>query len=78
MIRFTTEDLVRYLYNETSEQKTAQIKAALQTDWNLKETYEKLVNSKRDLNEISFSPRKETVNKILQYASKRNITVSSH
>jgi hypothetical protein len=78
MIRFTTEDLVRYLYNETSEQKTAQIKAALQTDWNLKETYEKLVNSKKDLNEISFSPRKETVNKILQYASKRNITVSSH
>ncbi|MGN6194578.1 MAG: hypothetical protein ACTHOB_06545 [Ginsengibacter sp.] len=78
MIRFTTEDLVRYLYNETSENKTAQIKAALQTDWNLKETYEKLVNSKKDLNEIRFSPRKETVNKILQYASKRNITVSSH
>jgi hypothetical protein len=78
MIRFTTEDLVRYLYNETSENKTAQIKAALQTDWNLKEIYEKLVNSKKDLNEIRFSPRKETVNKILQYASKRNITVSSH
>ena len=41
MIKFTPEDLVRYLYNETSEQKTASIKAALQTDWNLRESYEK-------------------------------------
>ena len=44
MIKITPEDLVRYLYNETSEQKTAAIKAALQTDWNLQETYEKLLD----------------------------------
>ena len=37
MIKFTPEELVRYLYHETSEQKSASIKAALQTDWNLRE-----------------------------------------
>jgi hypothetical protein len=77
MIKFTPEDLVRYLYNETSEQKTASIKAALQTDWNLRETYEKLASSLKNLSEVSFSPRTETINKILEYASKRRIPLSS-
>lgn len=78
MIRITPEDLVRYLYNETSEQKTADIKAALQTDWNLRESYEKLLNSNDNLNKIHFSPRPESVNNILKYASKRHAQVTSH
>jgi hypothetical protein len=79
MIKFTPdpEDLVRYLYNETSEQKTASIQAALQTDWNLKETYEKLANSLKNLSEVTFSPRPETINKILEYASQKRIPISS-
>ena len=77
MIKITPEELVRYLYNETSEQKTAKIKAALQTDWNLRDTYEKLVSAHKDLNEIKFSPRTETVNKILEYASKKQEQVTS-
>ncbi len=78
MINITQEDLVRYLYNETSEQKTAAIKAALQTDWNLRESYEKLLNSHTNLNSIKFSPRTESVNKILEYASKKHAQVTSH
>ena len=77
MIKITPEELVRYLYNETSEQKTAKIKAALQTDWNLRDTYDKLVSAHKNLNEIRFSPRKETVNKILEYASKKQEQVTS-
>jgi hypothetical protein len=76
MIKITSEELLRYLYKETSEQKSAIIRAALQTDWNLRETYEKLVNAQKNLNEISFSPRQESVNKILEYASKRQVPVS--
>lgn len=78
MIKITPEDLVRYLYNETSERKTADIKAALQTDWNLKESYETLLNSKENLNNIHFSPRPESVNNILEYASKKHAEISSH
>ncbi len=77
MIKISPEELVRYLYNETSEQKTAKIKAALQTDWNLRDTYEKLLISHKGLNEIKFSPRSETVNKILEYASKKQEQVTS-
>lgn len=78
MIRITPEDLVRYLYNETSEQKTTLIKAALQTDWNLRESYEKLLNSHNDLNSIRFSPRPGSINRILEYASKKHVQVTSH
>lgn len=78
MTKITTEELVRYIYNETSEQKTAGIQAALQTDCSLRENYEKLLNSHKSLKEIKFSPRRETVNKILEYAAKRHTPVTSN
>lgn len=78
MIKITQEDLVRYLYNETSDRKTAAIKAALQTDWNLRESYEKLLISQKNLNKIKFSPRTESIGKILEYASKKHAQVTSH
>ncbi|MEO8854760.1 MAG: hypothetical protein ABI359_13340 [Ginsengibacter sp.] len=78
MMKITSDDLIKYLYNETSEQKSATIQTALQTDWSLREMYEKLLNSQSELKKIKFSPRRETVNKILDYASKRHIPVTSH
>ena len=78
MIKITQEELVRYLYNETSEQKTNAIRAALETDWNLRESYQKLLNSKNKLNEARFSPRPEVVNRILEYAAKKQEQVHSH
>ena len=77
MTTITPEDLVGYLYDETSEPKKALIKTALQTDWNLRESYENLVNSEQDLNKIELSsPRAESVNKILEYASKKRVSVT--
>jgi hypothetical protein len=78
MIKVTPEDLVRYLYNETSDQKSAAIRAALQTDWNLRESYEKLLNSHKNLDTIKVSPRPESVNRILAYAAKKHAQVTSH
>ena len=78
MMKITSEDLIKYVYNETSEQKSATIQAALQTDWSLREMYQQLLNSQSELNEIKFSPRRESVNKILEYASKRHVPVTSH
>lgn len=77
MIKITPEELVRYLYHETSDQKTAKIRAALQTDWNLRDTFEKLSSAYKNLNEIKYSPRKESVNKILEYASRKQEQVTS-
>ena len=42
MSNFTLEDLVQYLYKETSELKIAAIKAALKTDWKLREAFNQL------------------------------------
>ncbi len=78
MTKFTTEDLVQYLYNETSPQKTADIKAALQTDWELHESFEMISGAKNSLNEITFSPREESVNSILDYAAKKAGQLHSH
>lgn len=78
MIKITPEELVRYLYQETSDKKTAAIRTALESDWNLRETYEKLLSSHNSLSEISLSPRPEAVNKILEYGLKKQEQVHSH
>ena len=77
MTKITPEDLVRYLYDETSGRHAETIRIALQTDWDLRESYEKLVSSEQNLDNIELSsPRPETVNKILEYASKKRVPVT--
>lgn len=76
MINFTTEELVKYLYNESSQKQAGKIKLAVQSDWNLRDCYEKLLSTKSDLSELTFSPRQQSVNRILEYASKKHIHVS--
>ena len=55
---FTPEELIQYLYNETSPARTAEIDEALQRDWTLREKLEVLQNS----------PRTEAVKSIMTYA----------
>jgi hypothetical protein len=78
MTKFTPEDLVLYLYRETSVQKTAAIQAALNIDWNLRESFEQIVAGQKNLEEIKLSPRDEAVNKILQHTSKKAGQLYSH
>jgi len=73
MHNFKIEDLVQYLYQESSPEKTAAITAALETDWSLREKYEQLQEGQKLLEPLNFSPRKKTVNAIL---SKADISVS--
>ena len=78
MNKFKTEDLLQYLYNETSTKKTAAIKAALETDWSLRDTYEKLVSGQKQLEDINLSPREEILKKILAYANKEISQLHPH
>lgn len=77
MQNFTLEDLVQYLYNETSPEKTAAIKAALETDFELKEKLSVMATASKRLDALSFSPRKESVDKIMEYG-KKNLKEYSH
>ncbi|MBS1755289.1 MAG: hypothetical protein KF825_01720 [Ferruginibacter sp.] len=70
MHNFTPEDLIQYLYNETSPQQTAQIKAALKTDWSLREKFEVVSSAKERLEVIKMGPRQQTIDNILNYAEK--------
>ena len=70
MHNFTLEDLLRYLYNETSPAQTASIKAALETDWTLREKFEVIASAKDRLVALNLSPRPETIGNILSYAEK--------
>jgi len=65
---FTPEELIQYLYNETSPAKTAAIENALQSDWTLREKLEILQNSMSVLDTPLESPRTEAVLSVLGYA----------
>lgn len=68
MINFTPEDLVLYLYQETSSGKTSEIEAALQRDWTLREKLNVLKTSMQRLDRLHVSPRTEVVLNVLRYA----------
>lgn len=70
MHNFTPEDLLLYLYNETSPAQTAEIKAALETDWSLREKFEALTSAQKRLGALKMSPSQQTVDNILNYAEK--------
>jgi hypothetical protein len=65
---FTPEELIQYLYKETSPVKTAEIEKALQNDWALREKLEILQHSMLTLDTPLESPRTEAVLKVLSYA----------
>ncbi len=67
---FTPEDLVQYMYNETSPEKSSAINAALETDWSLREMYNVTVSGQKKLEAFELSPREEAVDKILAHAEK--------
>ena len=78
MTKFTPEDMIQYLYKETSVQKTAAIEAALDTDWSLRESFEQMKAGQRNLEEVKFSPRDEAVTRILQHVTKKVGQLHSH
>ena len=71
---FTPEELIQYLYKETSQEKTIAIEAALREDWTLREKLEVLKASTQKLETILESPRAEVIMNIMNYA--RNTEVN--
>jgi len=72
MTNFTPEDLLLYLYNETTPEQTLAIEEALKKDWTLREKLSVLKTSKQRLDKIKLSPRTEVVLNILNYAREKS------
>ena len=69
MNNYSPEDLLLYLYNETSAEATAAIDAALERDWTLREKLAVLKASKKRLDTLVERPRTEVVLNIMRYAA---------
>ena len=63
---YTPEDLILYLYKETSPQATAAIESALQEDWTLREKLAVIKTSMERLDSITISPRTEVILNVLR------------
>ena len=74
MTNFTPEDLLLYLYKETSVEQTAAIEATLEKDWTLREKLNVLKASMERLDKITEAPRTEVVLNVLNYAREQAAT----
>jgi hypothetical protein len=72
MNNFTPEDLLLYLYKETSAKQSAAIEAALKKDWTLREKLAVLKTSMQRLDKIVESPRTEVVLNVLNNAREKS------
>jgi len=64
----TQNDLVRYLYGETSPGENVAIRRNLDTDADLHAQYERLRTAMDALGSLSLSPRASTVADLLRYS----------
>jgi hypothetical protein len=72
MTNFTPEDLLLYLYKETTPAQTAAIEKALTEDWTLREKFSVMKTSMQRLNKIKETPRTEVVLNVLNYAREKS------
>lgn len=71
MAIITQDDLLQYLYKETSPEKTLYIKAALETDASLKERMQVLKAGSERLEKFKLlSPDDRTLDKIFTHSEK--------
>lgn len=71
MTNFTPEDLLLYLYKETSPDQQVAIEKALAKDWTLREKLGVLKASMQRLDKLAASPRTEVVLNVINYAREK-------
>jgi hypothetical protein len=72
--KFTPEDLVQYLYKETTPEQNAAIEEALQNDWALHEKFEVIKKAHARLEKFKLSPRVESVLNVLKYGNRQIVS----
>lgn len=69
MHNFTPEDLLLYLYKETSPEQTSLIEEELKANWALREKLIVMKTAMERLDNIAVQPRTEVVLNVLRYAA---------
>jgi len=70
---FTRNDLIRYIYQETTEREKKEIEQELLLDNRLFEEYKNLAEVSMELDRIDLSPSEKTINKILNFSKTINL-----
>jgi uncharacterized coiled-coil DUF342 family protein len=65
---FTQNDLIRFLYHETSEEETKEINKALLCESELQKQYKELSTMRKELDALRLEPSATSVQNILNYA----------
>ena len=65
---FTQDDLVRYIYQETTAEESVEIEMALIFDEALAEKYNGLMKTVNLLTEVKVKPSDQSIDKILSYS----------
>jgi len=70
---FTQDDVIRYIYNETSEEENAEIQKALICDAHLQEMYKEIGNVKNCLDHSLKQPYDSVIENIMNYSKSLNL-----
>ena len=70
---FTQNDVIRYVYHETSAKETKEIEKALLCDAKLEEIFKEVLSMKADLNKAKKVPSDMVINSILNYSKSINL-----
>ena len=72
---FTTEDMLRFIYNEMTREEALAMQHALDADWKLRETLDEMKQLLHGLDSERRSPRPQSIAAIMQYAE--NVSVKA-
>ena len=70
---FTRNDLIRYIYHETTESEKKEIEQKLLLDNHLFEKYKDLAEVSMELDRVELSPSEKVINKILNFSKNINL-----
>lgn len=68
MKTFTTDDLVRFVYNETTAEESSAIKKAILENLDLAKTYQGMLTAKEELEQGKLNPSDSSIEIIMQYS----------
>lgn len=65
---FTQTDLIRYIYHETTEEETKEIKKALERDPELQNLFADLSSMQKQLDHATLEPSSKAILDIISYS----------
>ena len=77
MYNYNPEEILLYLYKESSPELTMSIEEDLKKNWALREKLAVMKTAMERLNNLTVSPRTEIVLNILRYAQKKEVSTTS-